>query len=429
MSRIAVVGLGPVGLVTGVAFAEEGHKVAGIDVDARRVDAVRQGRPPFFEEGLRDAVQRVLENGRLAVTQDGSEAISEADFVFLCVGTPARPNGRMDDVYLRQAAEEVASGLPSHRAVVVIVKSTVVPGTTETILKPLLEASGRPFRLAVNPEFLREGHALEDALHPDRIVLGVDGPETAKALRWLYANAACPILETDLRTAEAIKYATNAFLATKVAFANELADLCSALGVSYDDVIEGVKLDPRVNPRFLVPGVGFGGSCFPKDVKALVAAVSAAGYAPPLLEAVLRQNEVQHERALALLKEELGDLRGKRVALLGLAFKGNTDDVRESRAVPLARALLEQGAAVVGYDPRAEANFRPLVPEAELVASVEEALQGADGCILQADWPQFSVLGAEDFLTHMKTPVVVDGRRILDPDKMRGVRFRRIGSP
>jgi UDPglucose 6-dehydrogenase len=279
----------------------------------------------------------------------------------------------------------------------------------------------------VNPEFLQEGRALEGAMAPDRIVLGIDRPETGRVLRALFRSAKCPVLVTDLRTAEAIKYATNAFLATKVSFANELANLCQALGVSYDEVRDGMGLDPRINPRFLVPGVGFGGSCFPKDVRALVAAGRLRGVETPLLEAVLAQNEIQHLRAIALLEEELEDLEGKRIALLGLAFKGETDDVRESRAVPLARTLLAKGAIVIAYDPLAGPAFSRLVPQAKIAGSAKEALEGADGAVFQADWSAFSRLSGKDFLAWMATPVVVDGRRILDPKKMQGIRFRRIG--
>jgi len=302
-----------------------------------------------------------------------------------------------------------------------------LPGTVDGLVRPILEAANVPFRLGMNPEFLREGRALEDALRPDRIVLGADGPETARILRGLYRSTKCPVFSTDVKTAEAVKYATNAFLATKVAFADELANLCDAFGISYDEVHKGLGLDPRINPRFLVPGVGFGGSCFPKDVRALVAAGRRRGVEPLLLEAVLAQNDVQYLRSIAKLEEELGDLRGKRIALLGLAFKGDTDDLRETRAVPIARTLLSKGALVVGYDPLAGPAFARLVPEVKIVGSAKEALARADGAILQADWPAFSRLTPKDFVTSMATPVVVDGRRILDPKKMRGVRFHRIG--
>lgn len=427
MARIAVVGLGPVGLASGLAFALQGHAVVGIDVDTDRTGAIARGAPPFYEDGLEEALRAGLKQGRFSVTDRIGTAVPTADYVFLCVGTPSRPDGSMDDRYLQQAARDVAAALPPEGAPVVVVKSTVIPGTTDAVVRPPLEASGRPFHLAMNPEFLREGRAWEDATRPDRIVVGANGPEARTRMRALYADAGCPVVETDIRTAEMIKYATNAFLATKVAFANELANLCQAFGVGYDEVIRAVTLDPRINPRFLVPGVGFGGSCFPKDVRALVAAGRDRGVAPPLLEAVLAQNEVQYLRAIDLLEAELGDVRGMRIALLGLAFKGGTDDLRESRAIPLARTLIAKGAAVVGYDPLANDGFARLVPEAACVASLEQALRGADGCILQAEWPELTKLTAADFLRSMRRPVVVDGRRILDPAKMQGIRFRRIG--
>ncbi len=253
---------------------------------------------------------------------------------------------------------------------------------------------------------------MEDTVHPDRVVLGVDGPGTERRLRDLYSEATCPIIETNLRTVEAIKHATNALLTTKVAFANELANICQVLGVSYDEVIKAVDLDPRINPRFLVQGVGFGGSCFPKDLKALVSASKGMRYNPPLLEAVLVQNETQYLQAITLLEDELGNLKDNRIALLGLAFKDKTDDVRESRAIPIVRTLLDRGTTVVGYDPVANENFHRMVHEVLLVDSLGEALRDVDGCILQADWPQFSELNNGDFL-RARCTVVVDSLLIL----------------
>lgn len=427
VASLAVVGMGPVGLGTGVAFAMNGHRVVGLDVEMNRVSLISGGKIPFFEPGLSEALQDVLDSGHFSVTSKTGEAIPEADFVFLCVGTPSRLDGSMEDAFIRDATENVTDSIGRDTQPVVVVKSTVIPGTTETVVWPILETSGGSASVAVNPEFLREGHALTDSLHPDRVILGADDSQTAERLRKLYAHLTCPLVETDLRTAETIKYATNAFLATKVAFADEMANICQAMGIAYDEVIEAVTLDPRINPRFLVPGVGFGGSCFPKDVKALVSASMEAGYQAPLLEAVLDQNEVQYLQAVRLLEEELGNLKGKRIALLGLAFKGGTDDIRESRAILLARALLDRGAISVGYDPMANAAFSRAVPDVILLDSLEDALRDADGCILQADWEEFSKIRAEDFRALMTTPVVVDGRRILDPKGMRGVRFRQIG--
>jgi UDPglucose 6-dehydrogenase len=427
VASLAVVGLGPVGLTTAVAFAAQRNQVFAFDIDSSRRKEILGGKPPFHEKGLEAALRKVLREKRLSVVHTMSEALRSSNIVFLCVGTPSKPDGRMDEGPLGESVKSLAAAWQDAKRRLVVVKSTVIPGTTDTVVRPILEGAKLPFRLAVNPEFLQEGRALEGAMAPDRIVLGIDGPEAGRILRALYRSTKCPVLVTDLRTAEAIKYATNAFLATKVSFANELANLCQSLSVSYDEVRDGMGLDPRINPRFLVPGVGFGGSCFPKDVRALVAAGRLGGVETPLLEAVLARNEIQHLRAIALLEEELEDLEGKRIALLGLAFKGETDDVRESRAVPLARTLLAKGAIVIGYDPLAGPAFSRLVPQAKIAGSAKEALEGADGAVFQADWPAFSRLSRKDFLAWMATPVVVDGRRILDPKKMQGIRFRRIG--
>lgn len=427
MATVAIVGLGPVGLATGIAFATQGHRVIAVEIDADRRAQIVRGKPPFYEKGIESALRKVLRQKRFSVADTMADAVRPAETVFLCVGTPSRSNGGMDEGPLRDAVTSLVAAWRDGKRRTIVVKSTVVPGTTDGVVRPILETASRPFRLAVNPEFLREGRALADAMRPDRIVLGVDGPATARILKALYRTAKCPVFVTDLRTAEAVKYATNAFLATKVAFANELANLCQALGVSYDEVHRGMGLDSRINPRFLVPGVGFGGSCFPKDVRALIAAGQERGVQTHLLEAVLAQNDVQYLRSIAILEEELGDLHGKRIALLGLAFKGETDDVRETRAVPIARNLLSKGAVVVGYDPLAGPAFSRVVSEVKIVENVKEALEGADGAVVQADWPAFARLTAKDFLNAMAKPVVIDGRRILDPKKMKGVRFRRIG--
>lgn len=427
MATIAIIGLGPVGLVTGVAFAAQRHRVLGVDIDANRLESIRKGHPPVYERGLEAALRRALRDKTFTVVDTMEEALRPADFLFVCVGTPSMPDGSMEESPLRDSVKALAGAWKDKKRRTVVVKSTVLPGTTDGVVRPILEEAGVPFRLAMNPEFLREGHALEDAMRPDRVVIGAEDPATGRAVRALYRSAKGPVLMTDLKTAEAVKYATNSFLATKVAFADELANLCLLFGVSYDAVHRGMGLDPRINPRFLVPGVGFGGSCFPKDVRALVAAARQRGSRSQLLEAVLAQNEVQYLKAIELLEEELGPVQGKRIALLGLSFKGDTDDVRETRAVPIAQTLLTKGAVVIGYDPMAGPAFSRLVPEVKLVDSVKEALRGADGAILQADWPAFSRLAAKDFVGVMTKPVVIDGRRILDPKKMHGVRFRRIG--
>jgi UDPglucose 6-dehydrogenase len=353
--------------------------------------------------------------------------------VFLSVGTPSRRDGSIDLSSLKKASRAVGRGMRSAEGYhAVAVKSTVVPGTTESIVRPALEKSsgkraGREFGLAMNPEFLREGSAVEDAVHPDRIVIGGIDEKSIETLEAVYASFDCPRMRTDLRTAEMVKYATNAFLAMKVSFANELANLCDAFGgLNVDKVVEGMSLDPRINPRFLKAGLGFGGSCFPKDVRAILAAGQARGYTPRLLKATLAVNERQPLRAIELAEKAVGSLRGKRVAILGLSFKGGSDDIRESRAIPLARALLQKGASVIGYDPMANKAFRRTVPKVEIAKDLASALAHADVCIVHNDWPQWRDLTAADF-AKTNWRAVIDGRRILDRQALTGIRLVVLG--
>ena len=336
----------------------------------------------------------------------------------------------MNVEYLRAAAHDVAMGVAKGTGQkVIVLKSTVVPGTTEGIIRPIIvKTAGRDsFLLSVSPEFLREGRALEDAENPDRIVIGAETKSAAEQVQELYSDASCPIVETDLRTAEMIKLAANSLLATKIGFANEMANLCDVFNVSYDHVMAAVTMDRRINPEFLVPGVGFGGSCLPKDLSVLVEAGRRKGYQAGLFEAILSQNETQYMRSIQLLEDELGSLDGKRIALLGLAFKGGTDDIRESRAIPIAGTLLSRGATVVGYDSFAMDNFLQRVPGVEIAETIQDALEGADGCIVQAELRELRGLKGEDFYRAMRSPIVVDGRRIIDPFLMDDVRYRRIG--
>ncbi len=434
MTRIAIVGTGHVGLATAVAFSEWGHEVVGADIDGRVIADLRAGKTTHYEPGLPEALAKSLTAGRLSFTTDVEDAARHADAVFLCVGTPSREDGSIDLTYVRKAAQTVGRALGSvgGYGVVVVVKSTVLPGTTEGVVGPAIEkTSGRKagpdFGLAVNPEFLREGSAVEDAMHPDRIVIGGIDEKSIETLEAVYTRFDCPRMRTDLRTAEMIKYATNAFLATKVSFANELANLCDAFGgINVDRVVEGMGLDPRINPRFLKAGLGFGGSCFPKDVRAILAAGKAHGYASRLLKATLDVNERQPLRALELAEKAVGSLKGKRVAILGLSFKGGSDDIRGSSAIHLARALLRKGAEVVGYDPVVRETFREAVPGIETAGNIRSAVLHADACIVHNDWPQWRELTAADF-QGMRRKIVIDGRRILNRRGFEGVRLIVLG--
>lgn len=432
MARVGVVGIGYVGLATGIALAKSGNRVVLADSDSERVNAVEAGRAPFYEAGFDTALRSLRRRNALRATEDTSEAVKGARFVFLCVGTPSREDGSLNTDYLVRAASVIGDSLPSAgKRSVVVVKSTVLPGTTEDRVVPALEkhSGARPgeFGVCVNPEFLREGHALEDSLSPSHFVIGQSDARSGDALLSLFPHLRCRILRTSVRIAEAVKYATNSFLATKVTFANELANICTRLGLDVDDVIRGVTLDPRISPHHLKPGPGFGGSCFPKDLRALVSFARTVGYDPALLTSVLEVNERQPLELVRLLQEEVGSIAGKRVAILGLSFKEGVDDIRESKALALAAALLHHGAAVVGYDPRAGPGFARAAPGVTVVESVEAALRAADACVVQAAWPEFSRLRSKDF-SGMTTRVVIDARRTWPSGRLpKGIRYRRIG--
>lgn len=432
MARIAVVGAGYAGLGTAIAMAKNGNTVKCVDSDRGKVEALSRGRSPIFEKGLDPEVTSLVRRRRLQATSDAAAAVRESDIMFICVGTPAKDDGSLDPAQVHAASIAVGEGLRRRKPrQLVVVKSTVVPGTTEAVVIPALEAKSGlkagEFGVCVNPEFLREGHALEDSLCPTHIVVGELDRPSGNALMRLYAPFRCPKLRTSLRVAETVKYATNAFLATKVTFANELANLCTRLGLNSDEVLKGMTLDPRISPHHLQPGPGFGGSCFPKDLKAIVAEARRVGYEPMLLSAVLAVNDRQHLEVLRLLEMEAGPLAGKRVALLGLAFKAGTDDVRESKALAIASELVLRGAHVVGYDPRAGANFARAFHGVEIAKTARDALRGADACIVQAPWPEFSRLRSPDFAT-MTSPIVVDARRTWSIKRVpKGIRYRRIG--
>ena len=422
--RICVVGAGYVGLATGVMFGKLGHDVVVTDIDASRVRVVSSGRLPFHEPPLEKELVKLVKAGKLRASSDTIAAVAVSKFIFLCVQTPSLPSGRIDVRPVKAAARSVGKALKKAKEyAVVVTKSTVVPATTDTIVKPILEsASGKKagvgFGLCMNPEFLQEGSALKDSMEPSRIVIGSMDKKAGDMLERLYSPIKAKKIRTDLRSAEMIKYASNIFLATKISFANEIANMCLRLGIDSEPVLRTAGLDPRIGGLFLKPGLGFGGSCLPKDVKALKDASGLKGYKSKLLSTLLSMNEDQPLEGIRLLEQEVGDLRGKRVAVLGLAFKGGVDDTRESRAVPLITGLLAKGANVIAYDPMAMGNFIKLMPTIQYASSAAECLKNADGCIVQADWAEFKRLGRKE-LSAMKNPVLVDGRRCLDPLKIK----------
>ncbi len=432
--KICVVGAGYVGLATGVMFGKLGHDVVVADIDRFRVKTVNSGHLPFFEPPLEKELKRLVDKDRLVATADVGDAVIDARFVFICVQTPSLPSGRIDIRPVKSASRTIAKALAaSPNRKTVVMKSTVVPSTTDSMIKPILEKySGlkavEDFGLGMNPEFLQEGSALRDSMEPSRIVIGSEDRRTARELLDLYRPIKSPKIVTDIRSAEMIKYASNTFLATKISYSNEIANMCERFGIDSRAVLEAVGMDPRVGPLFLNPGLGFGGSCLPKDVKALRDKARQEGYSSVLLSSLMSINDRQPLEGIRLLEGALGSLDGKRIAVLGLAFKGGVDDTRDTRAVPLVTGLLAKRAQVIAFDPMAMANFIKLVPSIRYAASLQECLRGVDGCIVQADWPEFRRMGEKEFKL-MRNPVVVDGRRCLDPEKVSkaGARYFGIG--
>ncbi len=419
---IGVVGAGWVGLVTATCFAELGHRVVVREILPEKVQSLRRGELPIHEPGLPELIER---NGeRLTFTTEMVELLDGPRLLFICVQTPPTYSGDADLSAVQRAVEEI--GEPNGKALVM--KSTVPVGTGRTIMR---DAPGLAYVSC--PEFLREGTAVRDFLEPDRVVVGSQ-PEhgwAADAVEAVYEPLGAPIVRTDVSSAEMIKLASNAYLATKISFINEIANVCDEVGADVTEVARGMGLDPRIGSRFLNAGLGFGGSCFPKDTQALKILAGNSGYHFQLLSAVIEVNELQKWRVMAKLRKHLDSLVGKRVALLGLAFKPDTDDMREASSLVLAARLEGEGASVVAFDPIAEARARELLPSVEMAPSALEATDGADAVILVTEWPQFVELDWAEVARRMNTPLLVDGRNFLDPEAVRsaGITYEAIGRP
>jgi UDPglucose 6-dehydrogenase len=412
---IGVLGAGWVGLVTAACFADLGHRVVARDVVAEKVEALQRGEVTIHEPGLPELVQGNRE--RLTFTTEIGELLDGARLLFVCVDTPPTESGDADLSSVRTVVDELRGGSGPH---VMVMKSTVPAGTGRTIRR---ELSGLPYVSC--PEFLKEGTAVEDFLHPDRVVIGAEpGDETAAdAVQALYAPLGGQVVRTDVTSAEMIKLASNAFLAAKISFINEIANVCDDLGADVNDVAEGMGLDERIGDKFLRAGIGWGGSCFTKDVSALKQLAANTGYHFQLLNAVIEVNDLQKRRVINKLAEQLGSLTGKRVALLGLAFKPQTDDMRGASSLILAGRLQGEGATVVGYDPVATERARQVLPGVEMAASSLDALDGADAAILVTEWPEFAELDWSKAAERMANPLLIDGRNFLDPKKLRAAGF------
>jgi UDPglucose 6-dehydrogenase len=409
---IAVIGTGYVGLVTAAGFAELGNEVWCVDIDAEKIAGLERGEIPIWEPGLKECVARNRE--RLHFTTELGPALEHARLLFVAVGTPATYSGDAD----LSAVHAVVAAMPKSDRHALVMKSTVPAGTGAAIKRIFAQQDKAGFAYVSCPEFLKEGSALEDFLEPDRVVVGDEGDWAGDAVVELYAPLAAPLVRTDLRSAEMIKLAANAFLATKISFINEIANVCEETGADVTEVARGMGLDSRIGPSFLKPGVGYGGSCFPKDVSALKQLAGNSGYHFQLLTAVIEVNELQKRRVIGKLQKHLGSLVGKRVALLGLAFKPNTDDMREASSLVLAARLQADGASVRAYDPVAEEQARRLMVGVEFAESAISALEGADAAVIVTEWPEFAELDWADAAATMAGRLVVDGRNCVEPEQV-----------
>ncbi len=414
-----MVGAGYVGLVTAACMAELGHDVLAMDVDADKIKLLQDGGSPIYEPGLTELAASNRE--RIRFTADADEAYAFGEFIFLCVDTPPTASGDADLSRIWQAVANLHDASGDR---VVVVKSTVPVGTGAAIQAKLSDLGLAHIAYASNPEFLREGTAIRDFMHSDRVVVGSGDPGVAGRVGALYEGIGCPVLITDVASAEMIKYASNAFLATKISFINEIANVCECTGADISIVARGMGMDKRIGPHFLQAGIGYGGSCFPKDVSALKQIASNSGYHFQLLSAVIEVNEFQKRRVIGKLKRYLGeDLRGKKVALLGLSFKPNTDDIRQASSIVLASRLMAEGAVVVGYDPLAMEGMRSILPAVEYAASAQDALIGADACVLVTEWDEFLNMDWAQVKASMARPIVIDGRNALKGEALEQLGF------
>lgn len=430
MRNIAVAGTGYVGLSTGTCFADMGNNVTCIDINEEKIAMLKRGESPIYEPGLSEMIVRNMKAGRLHFTTSYEEALKDAEFIFICVGTPSGVDGEADLQYVRMAAESVARAMT--HPIIVINKSTVPVGTGDWVADIIRRSQPEPIDFAVVscPEFTREGSAIYDFMNPDRVVIGSRDPEAAERVAQLHLPLRTRIIMTDLRTAEMIKYASNAFLATKISFINEIAVICEKLGADVREVAEGMGFDRRIGPQFLNAGLGYGGSCFPKDVKALEHMALVHGSHPSLLRAVIEINRDMRRWAVFNLRELLGGkLDGKRIGLMGLAFKPNTDDIREAPALEIAHMLRNEGAIVSGYDPVAMANVARVDKQIRLTEDAYDLATGADALLVCTEWNEFKQLDLLRLRDLMAQPVLVDGRNIYEPDIMvsLGFKYRGVG--
>ncbi|VAX30044.1 UDP-glucose 6-dehydrogenase [hydrothermal vent metagenome] len=432
--NIAIIGSGYVGLVTGACFAELGVNVICVDKDEEKISNLQKGLIPIYEPGLEELVKKNVEASRLGFTTDLGQAVQDALVIFIAVGTPPRGDGFADLSHVEAVAETIAEYMNGYK--VIVTKSTVPVGTGQRIRKIIGSKLKEHFDFDIvsNPEFLREGSAIEDFLHPNRVVIGTSGQQGAAIMKDLYRPLyliETPMLITDIETAEMVKYASNAFLATKISFINEIANLCESVGANVQDVAKGMGLDRRIGSKFLHPGPGYGGSCFPKDVSALAQIGKNNGYTFGIIEAVMEVNKNQKGRMVEKIQSELGGLKGKRLAMLGLAFKPNTDDMRDAPSLVVIEALQALGAEIVACDPAAISEASKVLKDVTFKDDPYATIEGADAMILMTEWNPYRNLDLERIKSALKSPIIIDLRNVYEPKRMKemGFQYTSVGRP
>lgn len=430
--RIAIIGTGYVGLVTGACFAEIGHQVLCVDNNHEKVTLLRSGGIPIYEPGLEDLVARNVAAGRLAFSHQIAEAVTGAEVIFIAVPTPPLPDGAVDLSFIEGVAREIAAHLAAYR--IVVDKSTVPVKTGEKVAETIRRycKAKVEFDVVSNPEFLREGFAIEDLMHPDRVVIGVQSPRPVPAMKEIYAPLKAPVVVTDINSAELIKHAANSFLALKISYINAVSVICEASGANVQEVANGIGLDQRIGRRFLDAGLGFGGSCFPKDLSAFIKIAETLGYDFALLKEVQHINSRQMDRFVRKVAETLWVIKEKRLGVLGLAFKQNTDDIRMSPAIEVCQRLLAEGARLRVHDPKAMDKARAVLPpgpQVEYVAERDAVAEGCDALVIATEWPEFKELDLDRARRGMTHPIMFDGRNLFDPAEMeqRGWVYKSVG--
>ncbi|NHN29928.1 UDP-glucose dehydrogenase family protein [Paenibacillus agricola] len=429
--NIAVIGTGYVGLISGICFAEKGNHVICVDQDINKITALQNLVSPIYEPGIEAFMERNVQAGRLAFSSNLIQAVQDSELVIIAVGTPSLPSGEANLQYIEQVAAEVGRAMNGQK--IVATKSTVPVGTNEKIREIIAQQTEQPFDIVSIPEFLREGSAIQDTLHPDRIVIGLDNRELEAVLVELHSSFTDQIFVTDIRSAEMIKYASNAFLATKISFINEISNICEKVGADVTEVAIGMGKDPRIGPSFLNAGIGYGGSCFPKDTKALIQIAGNVNYEFQLLKSVVEVNKAQRYKVIEKLKESLGQLNNTVIGIWGLSFKPNTDDVREAPSLEIVEALISLGARLKLYDPVAMDKFRERFdhPAIEWCGNALAAAANADAVCLLTDWQEFKELQLSQLIYLMEQPILIDGRNVYTKEQIEGagLHYYSVGRP